>query len=91
MVFAVKTRRRFVMPDEKSNNEEASGISRRNFLKSAGVVVTGSALGTGLTLATGATAAQQVAPDAPQKKVATWHPANAVTVKLKVNGKENQV
>jgi aerobic-type carbon monoxide dehydrogenase small subunit (CoxS/CutS family) len=79
------------MPDEETNNGEGSGINRRNFLKSAGVVVTGSTLGAGLTLTTGAAAAQKAAPDAPQKNVAAGHLANAVTVKLKVNGKENLV
>ena len=73
------------MPDEES------GINRRDFLKSAGVVVTGSTLGTGLTLVTGANAAPQAAPAAPQKNVASWRLANPVTVKLKINGKENQV
>jgi aerobic-type carbon monoxide dehydrogenase small subunit (CoxS/CutS family) len=79
------------MPDEENNNGEGSGINRRNFLKSAGVVVTGSTLGAGLTLATGATAAQQATPDAPRKNVAAGHLTSPVTVKLKVNGKENQV
>ena len=79
------------MADEEADNGESRGINRRNFLKSAGVAVTASTLGAGLTLTTGATAAQQVAPDAPQKNVVGWHLANPVTVKLKVNGKENQV
>jgi aerobic-type carbon monoxide dehydrogenase small subunit (CoxS/CutS family) len=79
------------MPDEKTDTGEGLGINRRNFLKSAGVVVTGSTLGAGLTLPTEATAAQQVAPKVPQKNVVAGNLTNPVTVKLKVNGKENRV
>jgi aerobic-type carbon monoxide dehydrogenase small subunit (CoxS/CutS family) len=86
----VKNRRRFVMPDEETNNGEGSGINRRNFLKSAGVVVTGSTLGAGLTLATAGAAVAAEAPAAPKANAAGYL-ANPVTVKLKVNGKENQV
>jgi aerobic-type carbon monoxide dehydrogenase small subunit (CoxS/CutS family) len=79
------------MPDEETNNGEGSGINRRSFLKSAGVAVTGSTLGAGLTLATGAVAAQQTSPDAPQKKAAAAKLVNPVTTKLKVNGKNYEV
>jgi aerobic-type carbon monoxide dehydrogenase small subunit (CoxS/CutS family) len=80
------------MPDEEINNGEGSGINRRNFLKSAGVVVTGSTLGAGLTLATG-TAAEKEAPAAAPKRVANVIAggANLVTAKLKVNGKDYRV
>ena len=79
------------MADEETNIG-GSGINRRNFLKSAGVVVTGSTLGSGLTLATG-TAAEKEAPAAAQKHVADAHPGGAslVTAKLKVNGKDYKV
>jgi xanthine dehydrogenase YagT iron-sulfur-binding subunit len=51
------------MADHDSINNEGSGLNRRNFLKSAGVVVTGSTLGAGLTLAPGqAMAAPAAAP-----------------------------
>jgi aerobic-type carbon monoxide dehydrogenase small subunit (CoxS/CutS family) len=75
------------MADEETKIGEGNGLNRRNFLKSAGVVVTGSTLGAGLTIATGAAEA----PDAPQTTVAGSPLSNPVTVKLKVNGKENQV
>ncbi len=39
------------MAEEGIYQEEERGINRRNFLKSAGVVVTGSTLAAGLTLA----------------------------------------
>ena len=80
------------MPDDENNNGEGSGINRRNFLKSAGVVVTGSTLGAGLTLATG-TAAEKEAPAAAAKHAADVNPggANLVTAKLKVNGKDYKV
>jgi aerobic-type carbon monoxide dehydrogenase small subunit (CoxS/CutS family) len=87
----MKIRRRFIMPDEESKNGEGSGLNRRNFLKSAGVVVTGSTLGAGLTLTPDATAAQQAAPNAPKKNVAAGQLANPATVKLKVNGKDYQL
>ncbi|MEJ2112066.1 MAG: (2Fe-2S)-binding protein [Acidobacteriota bacterium] len=38
------------MSDETINKSEGGGLNRRNFLKSAGVVVTGSTLGAGITL-----------------------------------------
>jgi aerobic-type carbon monoxide dehydrogenase small subunit (CoxS/CutS family) len=79
------------MPDEKTNNSEGSGINRRNFLKSAGVVVTGSTLGAGMTLVPGTAAAQQVSPAAPQKNVAAGYLAKPVTIQLKVNGKGHQL
>jgi aerobic-type carbon monoxide dehydrogenase small subunit (CoxS/CutS family) len=51
------------MADEKNINNEGSGLNRRNFLKSAGVVVAGGAVGAGLTLAPkSAEAAGPVAP-----------------------------
>jgi aerobic-type carbon monoxide dehydrogenase small subunit (CoxS/CutS family) len=80
------------MPDEEINNGEGSGINRRNFLKSAGVVVTGSTLGAGLTLATGTAAEKEAAAAAP-KRAADVHPggANLVSTKLKVNGKDYKV
>jgi aerobic-type carbon monoxide dehydrogenase small subunit (CoxS/CutS family) len=87
----MKIRRRFIMPDEEPKNGEGSGLNRRNFLKSAGVVVTGSTLGAGLTLTPDATAAPQAAPKIPQKNVAAGHLSNPAIVKLKVNGKEHQV
>jgi len=37
------------MADDKNNNAEQSGLNRRNFLKSAGVVVAGGTLGASLT------------------------------------------
>jgi aerobic-type carbon monoxide dehydrogenase small subunit (CoxS/CutS family) len=79
------------MADEETNNG-GSGINRRNFLKSAGVVVTGSTLGSGLTLATG-TAAEQQSPAAASKTAVHASPggANLVTTKLKVNGREYKV
>ena len=80
------------MRDDETNNGEGSGLNRRNFLKSAGVVVTGSTLASGLTLATGI-AAEKEAPAAAQKHVADAHPGEAslVTAKLKVNGKDYKV
>ena len=47
------------MADESSNtnNNEGTGLNRRNFLKSAGAVVAGSTLGAGLTLSSEAAAA----------------------------------
>ena len=39
------------MADEDNNNGEGSGLNRRSFLKSAGVVVAGGTLGANLTLA----------------------------------------
>jgi aerobic-type carbon monoxide dehydrogenase small subunit (CoxS/CutS family) len=79
------------MADEETNMG-GSGINRRNFLKSAGVVVTGSTLGSGLTLAT-VTAAEKEAPAAASKRVAVASPGGAslVTAKLKVNGKDYRV
>ncbi len=79
------------MADEETNIG-GSGINRRNFLKSAGVVVTGSTLGSGLTLATG-TAAEKEAPAAAAKGAAVMSPGGAslVTAKLKVNGKDYKV
>ena len=79
------------MQDEEPNNGEGSGINRRNFLKSAGVALTGSTLGAGLTLVNEAAAAQQVAPAAAQSNAAAAFLKNPVTVKLKVNGKEHPV
>jgi aerobic-type carbon monoxide dehydrogenase small subunit (CoxS/CutS family) len=80
------------MPDEEITNGEGSGINRRNFLKSAGVVVTGSTLGAGLTLETG-TAAEKQAAVAASKRTADTLPGGAklVTAKLKVNGKDYNV
>jgi aerobic-type carbon monoxide dehydrogenase small subunit (CoxS/CutS family) len=79
------------MADENNNHDEGSGINRRNFLKSAGVVVTGSTLGAGLTLATAEAAAAAQAQNSGQKHVAGSPLSNSATIKLKVNGKENQV
>jgi aerobic-type carbon monoxide dehydrogenase small subunit (CoxS/CutS family) len=79
------------MAYEETKIAEGNGLNRRNFLKSAGVVVTGSTLGAGLTLATAGAAAAAEAPEAPQKNVAGAPLSNPVTVKLKINGKENQV
>jgi aerobic-type carbon monoxide dehydrogenase small subunit (CoxS/CutS family) len=81
------------MADEEISNYEGSGLNRRNFLKSAGVVVTGSTLGAGLTLttATAAASAAEQLKAAPQKGAVEAHLPNLATIKLKVNGKENQV
>jgi aerobic-type carbon monoxide dehydrogenase small subunit (CoxS/CutS family) len=78
------------MADENNNNLEESGLNRRNFLKSAGVAVTGSALGSGLTLATNAVAAQKQATDKPQKGVPPSR-TDLKATKLKVNGKNYEV
>jgi aerobic-type carbon monoxide dehydrogenase small subunit (CoxS/CutS family) len=40
------------MADEETQKGEGGGLNRRNFLKNAGVVVTGSTLAAGITLAT---------------------------------------
>ena len=51
------------MADEQSNqNSEGSGLNRRNFLKSAGVVIAGGTMGAGLTVATEAAVAAVSAP-----------------------------
>ena len=51
------------MADEQSNqNSEGSGLNRRNFLKSAGVVIAGGTMGAGLTVATEAAVAAASAP-----------------------------
>jgi aerobic-type carbon monoxide dehydrogenase small subunit (CoxS/CutS family) len=80
-----------IMADEETGIG-GSGINRRNFLKSAGVVVTGSTLGAGITLATG-TAVEKQAPAAATKSVANVRPGGTelVTAKLKVNGKDYKV
>ncbi len=79
--------------DDENKAVEGNGLNRRNFLKSAGVVVTGSTLGgaAGLTLASaGAVAAPQASPDALHIST-SGRIAAPTTVKLKVNGKESQV
>jgi anaerobic selenocysteine-containing dehydrogenase len=48
------------MADETANNNEGTGLNRRNFLKSAGVAVAGGTLGAGLTLPTEAAVAAAV-------------------------------
>jgi aerobic-type carbon monoxide dehydrogenase small subunit (CoxS/CutS family) len=48
------------MADEGNNNNEGSGLNRRNFLKSAGVAVAGGTLGAGLKLTPEAAAAAAV-------------------------------
>ena len=45
------------MADEQTEKGAGGGLNRRNFLKSAGVVVTGSTLGAGMTLSGGMAAA----------------------------------
>ena len=45
------------MADEQTDKREGGGLNRRNFLRSAGVVVTGSTLGAGMTLSGGMAAA----------------------------------
>jgi aerobic-type carbon monoxide dehydrogenase small subunit (CoxS/CutS family) len=45
------------MSDETTNKSEGGGLNRRNFLKSAGVVVTGSTLGAGITMTQASSAA----------------------------------
>src|SRR3990170_4905645 len=50
------------MADVEVKDNEGTGINRRNFLKSAGVVVAGSTLGTGLALTNEAAAAQVAVP-----------------------------
>ena len=47
------------MADEETTRSEGGGLNRRNFLKSAGVVVTGSTLGAGMTLTTGSAIAAE--------------------------------
>ena len=47
------------MEGKVPNNDAGAGLNRRNFLKNAGVVVTGSTLGAGLTLTTGAANASE--------------------------------
>ena len=49
------------MADEEFNNSEGSGLNRRNFLKSAGVVVAGGTLASGLTLAADQATASEIA------------------------------
>ncbi len=80
------------MPDDETKNGEGSGLNRRNFLKSAGVVVTGSTLGAGLTIAAATGAPAE--PAAPQAKTGRALPAGVaklVTTKLNVNGKDVHV
>jgi aerobic-type carbon monoxide dehydrogenase small subunit (CoxS/CutS family) len=49
------------MGKQTSDNDNGGGLNRRNFLKSAGVVVTGSTLGAGMALSNGtATAAESI-------------------------------
>jgi aerobic-type carbon monoxide dehydrogenase small subunit (CoxS/CutS family) len=48
------------MAEEQNNKSEGIGINRRNFLKSAGVAVAGGTLATGLTIATGPAAAEEL-------------------------------
>jgi xanthine dehydrogenase YagT iron-sulfur-binding subunit len=50
------------MADEDVKDKEENGINRRNFLKSAGVVVAGSTLGTALPVSKAATAAEVATP-----------------------------
>ena len=51
------------MTDNAINNKgEGNGLNRRNFLKSAGVVVAGGTLASGLTVATEAAVAAESAP-----------------------------
>lgn len=56
------------MPDDDIKNGEGSGLNRRNFLKSAGVVVTGTTLAAGMTLAPTAAEAAEAAEKAAEKK-----------------------
>ena len=53
------------MSDETNNKSEGGGLDRRNFLKSAGVIVTGSTLGAGISLAPETAAAAQVVESVP--------------------------
>ena len=50
------------MAGKQSNNNESPGLDRRNFLKSAGVIVTGSTLGAGMTLSTAAAQTEPLIP-----------------------------
>jgi aerobic-type carbon monoxide dehydrogenase small subunit (CoxS/CutS family) len=81
------------MPDDDIKNGEGSGLNRRNFLKSAGVVVTGTTLAAGMTLAPetaeAAEAAKKGTAAASQVKAAGG--SKLVTVKLNVNGKDANV
>jgi aerobic-type carbon monoxide dehydrogenase small subunit (CoxS/CutS family) len=81
------------MPDDDIKNGEGSGLNRRNFLKSAGVVVTGTTLAAGMTLAPetaeAAEAAKKATVAASQVKAAGG--AKLVSIKLNVNGKEVNV
>ena len=47
------------MSDETTHKSEGGGLDRRNFLKSAGVIVTGSTLGAGMSLSPESAAAAQ--------------------------------
>jgi len=83
------------MPDDDTKNGEGSGLNRRNFLKSAGVVVTGTTLAAGMTLAPEtAEAAEKTATATASKAKAAGASAGVdklVTVKLNVNGKDAKV
>jgi len=50
------------MGDKEPNIEEGAGINRRNFLKNAGLVVTGSTLSAGITLTNGTAQAAEAGP-----------------------------
>jgi aerobic-type carbon monoxide dehydrogenase small subunit (CoxS/CutS family) len=51
-----------VMADENNHNDEGSGLRRRDFLKSSGVVVAGGTLGAGLTFPAETAGAAEAAP-----------------------------
>jgi aerobic-type carbon monoxide dehydrogenase small subunit (CoxS/CutS family) len=80
------------MPDDETKNGEGSGLNRRNFLKSASVAVTGSALGSGLTLATaGAATATQGAPKSAAREAVASGASKLVSTKFNLNGKDVHV
>jgi aerobic-type carbon monoxide dehydrogenase small subunit (CoxS/CutS family) len=86
------------MPDDDIKNGEGSGLNRRNFLKSAGVVVTGTTLAAGMTLAPATVEAAEAAEKKATAAAAQGKAAGAsagvdklVTVKLNVNGKDAKV
>jgi aerobic-type carbon monoxide dehydrogenase small subunit (CoxS/CutS family) len=78
------------MADGENNNSEGNGLNRRSFLKSAGVVVTGSTLGAGLSVTTGESV-EKTSAKVPAKAATGAHVAGLVTQKLKVNGKNYEV
>ena len=82
------------MPDDEIKNGEGSGLNRRNFLKNAGVVVTGTTLAAGMTLTSGSAEAAEKNSKGTANQAAARMPsgvAKLVTVNLDVNGKPAKV